>query len=85
MFDLLKELLEVADQQQGDPEESQAIADIQRRFGNDPRRAQMEIEKWKRERLTRVDPKTRALLLQKERQAQQIDAQIARNRETPSA
>lgn len=81
-MDLLKELLEFNNQEAGDPEMDQAIADIQRRYGQDRERAQAEIEKWKRARLQRVDPKTRALLLQKERQAKQIDAQLQRQRET---
>lgn len=89
-MDLLKELLELSQPEQGDPEMDQAIADIQRRYGQDPERARAEIDKWKRARLQRVDPKTRALLLQKERMTQQLDAQLARQRatqapETPSA
>lgn len=81
-MDLLKELLEFNNQQeQGDPEMDQAIADIQRRYGQDRERAQAEIEKWKRARLQRVDPKTRALLLQKERMTKQLDSQMQRQRD----
>lgn len=85
-MDLLKELLEY-DQAQGapgDPEQAQAVADIQRRFSRDPARAQLEIERWKKERMRRVDPRTRALLQQKERMTQQIDKQIDRQRQAQS-
>lgn len=82
-MDLIKELLEFnAQQDAGDPEMDQAVADITRRYGRDRERARAEIEKWKRERLHRVDPRTRALLQQKERMNQQLNAQIQRQRET---
>lgn len=82
-MNFLKELLEFNNQQTpGDPEMDQAIADIQRRYGQDRERAAAEIEKWKRARLQRVDPKTRALLLQKERMTKQLDAQLQRQRDT---
>lgn len=81
-MDLLKELLEFDQNDAGDPELSQATADIQRRFGRDPARAKMELEKWKRERMHRVDPRTRALMQQKERMSKQIDSQIQRQRDT---
>lgn len=80
-MDLIQELLEIDQQDQnGDPEMDQAVADINKRYSQDRSRAQAEIEKWKRARLQRVDTKTRSLLLQKDRMNKQINNQMNKQR-----
>ncbi len=80
-MEFLRQLLELAPDQQGDPEEDQAVADINRKFGAGSDQAKQEIDKWKQQRLNQVSPRIKALLQQKERMIQQIDAQIARERQ----
>lgn len=80
-MEFLRQLLELAPDQQGDTEEDQAVADINRKFGAGSDQAKQEIDKWKQQRLNQVSPRIKALLQQKERMIQQIDAQIARERQ----
>lgn len=79
--------MELREDQQpaGDPEADQAIADINRKYGAGSDQAREQIDRWKKARLTQVTPRIRALLMQKERMNQQIDAQIAREREKGTA
>lgn len=84
-MELIRELMllsELADPSQTtDVEADQAIADINKKFGAGSQQANDQIARWKQQRLTQVSPRIRALLQQKERMIQQIDAQIARERE----
>lgn len=87
-MELIRELMllsELADPTQTtDVEADQAVADINKKYGAGSRQAQDQIARWKQQRLKNVSPRIRSLLQQKERMIQQIDAQIARERERGS-
>ena len=84
-MELIRELMllsELADPSQtSDVEADTAIADINKKYGAGSQQAQDQITRWKQQRLKNVSPRIRSLLQQKERMIQQIDAQIARERE----
>lgn len=84
-MELIRELMllsELADPSQtSDVEADTAIADINKKYGAGSQQAQDQIARWKQQRLKNVSPRIRSLLQQKERMIQQIDAQIARERE----
>lgn len=78
-MELLQELLEDFNEE-GDLEAEQAKADIYRKYGGNNERAAQELARWKRERLTRVDAKTRAVLMQKDRVNDQLNKQLQQHR-----
>lgn len=87
-MNLIKELMQLSEDTQqaaGDPEADAAIADINKKYGAGSDQAKEQIDRWKKQRLNQVSPRIRALLQQKERMIQQIDAQIARERERGTA